>query len=62
MAKGELVPLFQCGVPNEKGDIVRDSGLSVDIPTVNELYEKIYGKLRSGITFEAYKVLVVAKT
>lgn len=60
VAKGEAMPLFQSGILNEKGEIVRDPGLSADIPTAAEIYQKLYGKPVSGIGWDAYKAVLAA--
>ncbi len=41
--KGEVMPLFQGGILNEKGELVRESVIP-EIPTIKELYESIFGK------------------
>ncbi|MDI7260578.1 MAG: hypothetical protein QME90_11735 [Thermodesulfobacteriota bacterium] len=53
--KGQAVPVFQQGVMDEGGNVVRESGVP-DLPTAPELYEQIYGKKPSGKTWEAYKL------
>ncbi len=58
--KGEVMPLFQNGLLDEKGNLVKDPALPPEILTVKELYEKIYGKSPSGITWDTYKTLVAA--
>lgn len=58
-AKGEVLPLFQTGLLDEKGSLIRDPA-SPPIPTVKELYEKLYGKPPSGIAWDAYNVVVAA--
>ncbi len=55
---GELVPLFQTGVMDTKGNLVRHPLLPPEVPTVMELYEQIYGKPASGKGWDAYKMLV----
>jgi len=45
-------PLFSLPLLSEQGDLVR-SPLVPDIPTINELYEDIYGKPPSGINWDA---------
>ncbi|MBI2858647.1 MAG: hypothetical protein HYX90_06185 [Chloroflexi bacterium] len=60
--KGQAVPLFQSGIIDEKGNLVRDPGLPAepDLMTVKELYEKVHGKSPSGIVWEAFLSLVAA--
>ncbi|MDI7261038.1 MAG: hypothetical protein QME90_14105 [Thermodesulfobacteriota bacterium] len=55
--KGEAVPMFQSGLLDADGNIVRENSLS-NIPTVLEMYRQIYGKDPSGPLWEAYKVIV----
>ncbi len=52
--KGDIQVLFQGGTIDQKGDLVRHSSQR-DIPTAKEIYEKIYGKPPSDISWEAYK-------
>lgn len=54
--KGEAMPLFQTGILDDDGNIVREPA-GPDAPTVAELYEQIYSKKPSGPYFEAYKLL-----
>ncbi len=58
--KGEVVPLFQSGLLNEKGELARAPGFAPDIPTVKEVYEKLYNKPPSGIAWEAVKAFIGA--
>ncbi len=60
VAKGEVMPLFQTGLLDEKGNVIKEPGLPADIPTVKEVYEKIYGKSPSGMAWDAYKAVVAA--
>lgn len=55
--KGEIMLLFQNGLLDEKGDLVKDGGLP-PIPTTKELYEKLNGKAPSGVAWDAYKTVV----
>ncbi len=50
---GKVIVLWQSGVLNSKGELVRDK--RIDIPTFKEVYEKIMGKAPSGVAWEAYK-------
>lgn len=60
VTKGEAVALFQSGIISEKGDVVKDPGLAVDIPTPRDLYEKFNGKAPSGMAWDAYKAFLAA--
>jgi len=51
---GKVIILWQSGVLNSKGALVRDKRIE-DIPTFKEVYEKVVGKTPSGIAWEAYK-------
>ena len=55
--KGEVVPIFQSGILDDDGNVVREKA-APDVPTVPELYEQIHGKKPSGPVFEAYKLMV----
>ncbi|MBI2857966.1 MAG: hypothetical protein HYX90_02710 [Chloroflexi bacterium] len=55
VAKGEVMPVFQFGRLDEKGDIVKDQSLPSEILTTKELHDRLYGKAPSGIAWEAYK-------
>ena len=55
--KGEVVPVFQSGILDEAGNVVREPS-APDIPTVTELYEQVYGKKPSGLVFQAYRLMV----
>lgn len=55
--KGEAMPLFQSGILDSQGNVVREPA-APDAPTVAELYEQVYGKKPSGPVFESYKLLV----
>ncbi|MBI2859468.1 MAG: hypothetical protein HYX90_10355 [Chloroflexi bacterium] len=50
--KGEAVIMFQTGVLNAKGELVRDPGFALDVPTGKEVYERIYGKSPAGIAWD----------
>ena len=52
--KGEAVPLMTLGYPLPDGTIVKSSEYP-DMPTVLEAYQKLYGKMPSGPSFEAWK-------
>lgn len=56
--KGEVTVLFQNGTLDDKGNIVKTDDLSAEIPTIAELYQKLYDKPPSGIAWDAYKVLI----
>ncbi|MBI2859470.1 MAG: hypothetical protein HYX90_10365 [Chloroflexi bacterium] len=60
--KGEAVVLFQTGLLDAKGDLVKDPGYPSDIPTMKELYEKLYGKSPSGIEWKTYKSVLAVVT
>ncbi len=52
---GKVITLWQSGVLNPQGNLVRDS--RIDLPTLEEVYQKVTGKAPSGVAWEAYKVL-----
>lgn len=60
-AKGQVVPLMQTGIFNDKGELVRDPSFpNPNIRTGKEVYEKIYGKSPSGTAWDAYMALIAA--
>jgi hypothetical protein len=56
------VLLFQQGVLDAGGNIVREKALPKNIPTIPEFYQQIYGKEPSGPFFEVYKLLLGTRT
>ena len=62
--KGELLPLFQCGIFDDKGNIVREPALPPDVMTVPELYQAIYGRPPdiTSLAFKAVKTTVVIRS
>ena len=59
--KGEVVPVFQGGLLDSEGNIVREKA-APDVPTPVELYQEINGKAPSGLTLESYKLVVGSST
>jgi len=59
--KKEIVPMFQSGILDENGNVIREPA-APDVPTVAELYEMKYGKKPSGQAYEAYKLIVGTRT
>ncbi|MGH3095556.1 MAG: hypothetical protein ACRDMV_06095 [Streptosporangiales bacterium] len=57
--EGKAVPLMSFGVLNNKGEVVRDPNFK-DLPTVPEVYEKLYGKKPSGEVYKAYVAFLAA--
>lgn len=57
--KGEAQLLFQTGIVDPNGKIVRDSNLP-PIPTVLEIYQTVTGKEPTGLAWDAYKAVVMA--
>ncbi|MBI2857803.1 MAG: hypothetical protein HYX90_01890 [Chloroflexi bacterium] len=57
--KGEVVPLYQTGITDEKGNVIKDNGLPGDVPTVKDLYERLYQKPPSGMAWDAYKATLL---
>lgn len=55
--KGELMNLFQSGIHDASGKVIRDSTLP-DVLTGQELYEKVLGKPPSGMGWRAYNMIV----
>lgn len=61
VAKGEVVALFQPGILDDKGNVVRDSAVP-EVPTIPELYQMISNKPPSGEAWEAAKSLMATRT
>ena len=57
--EGKVYPMFSMGYMGKDGTVGRDPAAS-DVPTVAEVYEKIYGKAPGGQEWDAYKVLLNA--
>ena len=57
--EGKVIPLMTFGVLNEQGEVVRDPNFK-DLPTVPEVYKKLYGKEPSGKAYEAYVAFLAA--
>ncbi len=56
--RGEAIGAFQSGILDSKGNIVRGPEFS-DIPTMNELYQQIYGKpVPPGPFYECYLMVM----
>lgn len=60
--KGEVMVLWESGIIDEKGATVKDPGLPKDIPTVSELYQKLYGKPPSGMKWTAYQKIIADRS
>ncbi len=56
---GKAIPLFNYGVFNEDGEIVRDPKFP-DMLTFVEFYEEIHGDKPSGQAFQAMKALMIS--
>ncbi len=52
---GTVVPVFQSGLPDDKGDLTVRNPAVPDLPTVFELYQQKYGKPPSGIEWETFQ-------
>ena len=59
--KGEMVALFQCGLLDPDGNVIRDPS-APPIPTTQEVYEEIYGKSPSGPMWDVYKLGLTTRT
>lgn len=58
--KGDAKILFQAGMLDESGNIVKLPGFPADVLTGKELYEKVHGKAPSGPAYDAYKSLLAS--
>lgn len=57
--EGKVVPLMSFGVLNEQGKVAHDPNFK-DLPTVPEVYKKLYDKEPSGKAYEAYVAFLAA--
>lgn len=57
--EGKAVPLMTFGVLNSKGEVVRDPNFP-DLPTVPEVYQKLYGKKPGSEISDAYVTYLAA--
>lgn len=55
--KREVQLLWQAGVHDDKGNLVKDPAYPSDVPTVKEVYEKVHGKSPTGMAWDAYNGL-----
>ncbi len=55
--EGKVVPLMTFGIIDQSGEIVRDPNVP-DLPTVNEVYEKVNGSEATGPAADAYKAFL----
>ncbi len=55
---GQIAIIFQSGILDQAGNIVRHPTLPADTLTAKELYEKINGKTPLGPAYESYKSIV----
>lgn len=53
--QGKAFPLWQTGVVTPEGNVVRAAG--TEIPTYEQVYEKIKGEKPSGVEWDAYKLV-----
>jgi len=54
--KGQAIPVWSSGLIDEDGKVIREPALR-EVPTVEELYRKIYGKNPSGSAWKAYRMI-----
>lgn len=55
--EGKAVPLMSFGMLKD-GEIVRDPNVP-DLPTVEEVYQKVHGKKPSGPAYDAYRAFLI---
>ncbi|MBB3898516.1 Bug family tripartite tricarboxylate transporter substrate binding protein [Roseococcus suduntuyensis] len=56
---GQGVPLFSYGLPDAQGVVQRDPSFP-DIPTFEEVYQRMHGRAPSGQAYEAYRAASTA--
>lgn len=57
--KGDVLALWQTGVYDAEGNLVRQGGAAADIPTVAEFYKMIHGKEPSGPEWDALSAYII---
>lgn len=58
--EGKAIPLMTMGFANERGQLVRDPGLS-DLPSIYEVYQQVHKRKPDGLLrWKAYMALVAA--
>ena len=56
---GTAVPLFSYGTLSPDGRVVRDPSFP-DIPTLEEVYQRLHGRAPAGLAYDAYRACSVA--
>lgn len=51
--EGKVCPVWQSGIYDIEGNLVRETGAIADVPTIEELYVRIHGKKPSGPVWDA---------
>jgi hypothetical protein len=57
--KGDVLALWQTGVYDAEGNLVRQGGAAANIPTVAEFYKMIHGKEPSGPVWDALSAYII---
>ncbi len=60
--RGMVVPMWQTGIFQSDGKIVRASTIKSDVPTLYEVYKEIHGKPPSGLAWDAWVALSLGMT
>jgi hypothetical protein len=55
---GVAIPVFQSGLPDDKGELTRRDIAAPDIPTFLDLYQAKFGKMPAGEDWEIVKLLL----
>jgi putative tricarboxylic transport membrane protein len=55
---GVVIPVFQSGLPDDKGELTRRDIAAPDIPTFLDLYKAKFGKMPEGADWEIVKLLL----
>lgn len=56
--KGEVMPLWQSGLYDAEGNLVREGGVAADVPTIEELYKEVNGRSPSGPAWNALSAYI----
>jgi tripartite-type tricarboxylate transporter receptor subunit TctC len=60
--RGMVVPMWQTGILQSDGTIVRASTVRSDVPTLYEVYKDVHGKPPSGVAWDAWVALDLGMT
>ena len=56
--EGKVCPVWQSGIYDIEGNLIRETGVIANVPTIKELYERIHGKEPSGPIWDAMSAYI----